>query len=199
MPDLLAHAALDVVALLVLTAGLYARRHAGRDLLMVFTCFNIGLFATLVEITDGSFPAGVGFGLFGVLSIIRLRSRAFSNAEIGYFFVVLVLALVTALPHRGLLLPSLLCAALLLAVYLSDHPSLRSTLHVARVTLDRAHPDTPALRDVVGQQLGAEVVDLVVLEVDLVRDTTRVEARYRRPDGSPPAEFVTLAEAVEAR
>jgi hypothetical protein len=195
----LGHAALDVVALLLLTAGLYSRRHSGRELLMVYTCFNIGLFAALTEITGGAFPAGVGFGLFGVLSIIRLRSRAFSSAEIGYFFVALVLALVTGLPGRGLLLPTALCAGLLLAVYFADHPSLHPELHVVRVTLDRAHPDTPALREVVSRQLGADVVDLRVLEVDTVRDTTRVEARYRRADGSSVPEFASADELAEAR
>lgn len=197
--ELLGHAAIDVLALLLLTGGLYSRRHSGRELLMVYTCFNVGLFAALAGITSGKFPAGVGFGLFGVLSIIRLRSRAFSNPEIGYFFVVLVLALVNGLPGRGLVLPALLSAGLLLAVYVADHPSLHPTLHVARVTLDRAHPDTAALREVVSLQLGGEVVDLRVLDVDTVRDTTRVKARYRRGDGSSVPEFASTTEPADAR
>ena len=40
---------------------------------------------------------GVGFGLFAVLSIVRLRSEPFSNRELAYFFVALVLALVCAI------------------------------------------------------------------------------------------------------
>src|SRR3982751_5729989 len=102
--DLLVRAAVDVVALLALTAGLYARRHSGRELLMVYVCFNIGLFAALTMITTGKFPAGVGFGLFGVLSIIRLRSQTFSTAEMGYFFLALVIALVDGLSGRDVIL-----------------------------------------------------------------------------------------------
>src|SRR4051794_41773719 len=83
--DLLVRAAVDVLALLGLTAGLYARRHSGRELLMVYVCFNIGLFAALTMITTGKFPACVGFGLFGVLSIIRLRCQTFFTAEVGSF------------------------------------------------------------------------------------------------------------------
>ena len=165
-PELLGHATVDIVALLVLTGGLYSRRHSGRELLMVYTCFNVGLFAALIEITSGKFPAGVGFGLFGVLSIIRLRSTAFSNAEIGYFFLALVLALVNGLPGRGLLQPALLSAALLLAVYFGDHPALHPTLHTARVTLDVAYTDSPALKDAVAAKLGVQVVELRVLELD---------------------------------
>src|SRR3982751_7099967 len=102
--DLLVRAAVDVVALLALTAGLYARRHSGRELLMVHVCFNIGLFAALTMITTGKFAAGVGFGLFGVLSIIRLRSQTFSTAEMGYFFLALVIALVDGLSGRDVIL-----------------------------------------------------------------------------------------------
>jgi hypothetical protein len=197
VPELLGHASVDVLALLVLTAGLYAQRHSGRELLMVFTCFNIGLFVALTGITTGKFPVGVGFGLFGVLSIIRLRSQAFSPAEIGYFFTALVLALVTGLPGRGVLLPAVLSGAALLAVYFADHPALHPTLHTARLTLDRAYPDTPELLLAASAQLGAEVVDLRLLDVDMVRDTTRVEVRYRRADGSPAGDFELSAEVVD--
>lgn len=197
VPELLSHAAVDVLALLALTGGLYSRRHSGRELLMVYTCFNIGLFAALTEITGGKFPAGVGFGLFGVLSIIRLRSQAFSTAEIGYFFLALVLALVNGLPGRGILLPAALSAGLLLAVYFADHPALHPTLHTARVTLDRAYPDSDGLREAVAAKIGGEVVDLRVLDLDAVRDTTRVAVRYRRSDGSPAADFELATEGSD--
>lgn len=198
IPDLLTHAAIDLVALIVLTGGLYSRRHSGRELLMVYTCFNVGLLAALTEITAGKFPAGVGFGLFGVLSIIRLRSKTFSSAEIGYFFIVLVLALVNGLPGRSVLLSAGLSIAVLVAVYFADHPALHPMIHTARVTLDRAYTDSPALRDAVEAQLGGQVVALAIVELDMVRDTTRVAVRYRRADGSPVADFDLLDETAEA-
>jgi hypothetical protein len=196
-PDLLVRAALDGVCLLVLTAGLYARRHSGREMLMVYVCFNVGLFAALSTFSAGSFSAGIGFGLFGVLSIIRLRSQAFSTAEIGYFFLALVLALVTALTGGNLGLSAGLAAALLLAVYLADHPALHPTIHTARLTLSRAYPDSAELRRAAQDRLGAAVLELKVLEIDDVRDTTRVAVRYRRADGSPAADFALDAETVE--
>jgi hypothetical protein len=193
-PDLLIRAAMDVVSLIVLTAGLYARRHSGRELLMVYVCFNVGLFVALTMITTGMFPAGVGFGLFGVLSIIRLRSQAFSTAEIGYFFVALVLALVGGLSGRDPIRSVVLSAALLLAVYLADHPRLHPTVHTARLTLSRAYPDSGELHRAAEKRLGAAVLDLQVLEIDDVRDTTHVAVRYRRADGSARPDFAVGAE-----
>ena len=197
VPGLLVRAAIDVVSLVILTAGLYSRRHSGRELLMVYVCFNVGLFAALTMITDGKFPAGVGFGLFGVLSIIRLRSQAFSTAEIGYFFLALVLALVDGLSGRNLALSAGLSAVLLVAVYLADHPALHPTVHTARLTLSRAYPDSPELRQAAEDRLGAPVVELKVLEIDDVRDTTRVAVRYRRTDGSPTADFALETEGSD--
>ncbi|MBU2667852.1 DUF4956 domain-containing protein [Actinoplanes bogorensis] len=189
MPDLLLRATVDLVSLLVLTAGLYARRHSGRELLMVYVCFNVGLFVALTMITGGMFPAGVGFGLFGVLSIIRLRSQTFSTAELGYFFLALVLALVDGLSGRNLVLSIIMSAVLLIAVYIADHPGLHPRVHTARLTLARAYPDSRELHTAAEQRLGVTVLDLEVLEIDDVRDTTEVAVRYKRLDGAPRADF----------
>src|SRR4051794_36129495 len=110
--------------------------------MMVYVCFNIGLFAALVAITAGHFPAGVGFGLFGVLSIIRLRSQPFTTAQIGYFFLILVLALVNGLSGRDLVLSATLSAALLVTVSLADHPAMHPRVHTTRLVLDRAYGDS---------------------------------------------------------
>lgn len=188
LADVLAHAAVDVCALLALMV-LYARRHEGRELMMVYVCFNVGLFAALVAITAGHFPAGVGFGLFGVLSIIRLRSQPFTTAQIGYFFLVLVLALVNGLSGRALPLSAVLSAALLVTVYLADHPAMHPTVHSTRLVLDRAYGDSAELRVAVTRRIEGTIVDVRISEVDEVRDVTRVVVRYRRLDGAPVSDF----------
>ena len=186
--DVLAHAAVDVCAFLALMI-LYARRHEGRELMMVYVCFNVGLFAALVAITAGHFPAGVGFGLFAVLSIIRLRSQPFTTAQIGYFFLVLVLALVNGLSGRDLLLSAVLSAALLVTVYLGDHPAMHPTVHTTRLVLDHAYGDSSELRAAVAGRLQGHLVDVRLAELDEARDTTRVVLRYRRLDEAPVGDF----------
>jgi hypothetical protein len=195
LADVLAHAAVDVCTLLVLMV-LYARRHEGRELMMVYVCFNIGLFAALVAITAGHFPAGVGFGLFGVLSIIRLRSQPFTTAQIGYFFLVLVMALVNGLSGRALALSAGLSAALLVTVYLADHPAMHPTVHTTRLVLDRAYGDSADLRSAAARRVEGNVVDVRITEVDEVRDVTRVVVRYRRLDGAPVGDFASALTGV---
>jgi hypothetical protein len=197
LADVLAHAAVDVCAFLALMV-LYARRHESRELMMVYVCFNVGLFAALVAITAGHFPAGVGFGLFGVLSIIRLRSQPFTTAQIGYFFLVLVLALVNGLSGRALALSAILSGALLVTVYLADHPAMHPTVHTTRLVLDRAYGDSSELRTAVARRVEGTIVDVRITEVDEVRDVTRVVVRYRRLDGAPVGDFAAdLTEAID--
>ncbi len=81
------------------------------DLVVVYALFNLGLFLALVVISQGQVSMGVGFGLFAVLSIVRLRSEPFSNRELAYFFVAIVLALVCAIDLGSLALPGVLSAA----------------------------------------------------------------------------------------
>ena len=60
------------MAITVLAIGLFYRRHRRSDLVVLYVVFNVGLFAAVVVISEGQVVAAVGFGLFAVLSIIRL-------------------------------------------------------------------------------------------------------------------------------
>ena len=110
---------------------------------LVFTALNIGLFAAVTAIGTGDFPTGIGFGLFGLLSLVRLRSAAFTLKDVAYTFVALVLALVNGLPERNLLLVVVLdLVAARRDLGRRRHPRrARRATRVMRVTLDRAVRD----------------------------------------------------------
>src|SRR5688572_9658239 len=122
--DVLVRLGLDAVALAALVYGLYLRRHRRMDLAVVYAMFNLGLFLAVVVITRGEVTLGVGLGLFAVLSMVRLRSETFDNRELGYFFVALVLALVTAVDAGSLAFSLVLAGAVLLGAWAVDHPRL---------------------------------------------------------------------------
>lgn len=170
---------LDLVTISVLALALFQRRHSRHDLLAVFVSFNVGLFAVLTFLSSSQISAGVGFGVFGVLSIIRLRSETYANVEIAYFFMSLATALVNALPGRPLALSVGLDAAILLTLYFVDSPSLREATVTSLVVLDRVHVGDEALHRDLSGRLAADVLGTKVLEVDYVRETMRVEVRHR--------------------
>src|SRR3954453_19842601 len=98
--DLITRGGIDVIALMILVGWLYRRRHPLPEMPLTLTALNIGLFAAMTAISAGKFPAGVGFGLFGILSLVRLRSAAFTVKDVAYTFITLVIALVNGLPQR---------------------------------------------------------------------------------------------------
>ncbi len=171
---------LDLATISVLALALFQRRHSRHDLVAVYVSFNVGLFAVLTFLSSSQISAGVGFGVFGVLSIIRLRSETYANVEIAYFFMSLATALVNALPGRPLALSVGLDAAILLTLYFVDSPSLREATFTSLVVLDRVHVGDEALHRDLSARLAADVLGTKVLEVDYVRETMRVEVRHRR-------------------
>jgi hypothetical protein len=176
--DVLPRLGLDLVAILALVYGLFYPRHRRMDLVVVYALFNVGLFVALLVIAGGELSMGVGFGLFAVLSIVRLRSEPFSNRELAYFFVALVLALVCAIDLGSLTYAAMLAAVALVAAWAIDHPRLSKPTRRLEVTLELVFADDEALRRHLEERLNAEIRELTVLEIDYVRETTRVEVRY---------------------
>lgn len=175
----LSRAGLDLGSIALLAGALFYRRHRRQDLFAVYLAFNVGLFAVLTFLTDSSISLGVGFGVFGVLSIIRLRSEAYDNIEIAYFFLALALALVNALPGRPLLLSVALDVAIMLTMLMADSPKLVSKTKTCQVTLDRVYDDEMSLRIDLEHRLRATLDSVSVIMVDYVRETTAVDVRYR--------------------
>ena len=176
--DVLPRLGLDLVAIAVLVYGLFYPRHKRMDLVVVYALFNVGLFVALLVIAGGELSMGVGFGLFAVLSIVRLRSEPFSNRELAYFFVALVLALVCAIDLGSLGFAAMLAAVTLVAAWAIDHPRVSRPTRRMEVMLELVFSDEDALRRHLEERLNASIRELTVLEVDYVRETTRVEVRY---------------------
>ena len=71
--------AADILAIGILVLGLYFPRHRRRDLVVAYVGINVGVMAVSSVLLSTAVGAGLGLGLFGVLSIIRLRSRSWGG------------------------------------------------------------------------------------------------------------------------
>jgi len=190
--DLLLRLAIDVLAIATLAYGVYYRRHRRRDLFVIFVLFNVGLFLALVVISAGAVSLGVGFGLFAVLSIVRLRSEPFTNGELAYFFVALVLGLVNGIDVGDPAFAAGLSAIAVAAAAIVDHPRLLESTRALEVTLETIPPGDDALRRHLEERLNARVVECRVLELDYVRETVRVGVRCATTPLTPPAAEAAL-------
>ena len=179
---------LDIVAIVILTFGIYFPRHRRRDLVTAFLTVNIGVLAVTEMLSSAaSIGLGLGLGLMGVLSIIRLRSYEISQHEVAYFFGSLALGLIAGINDTLDLLPLALMALVILAIYVGDHPKMFRRYREQVVVLDRAIVDERELVRELEQMLVAKVHSVQVRQLDLVNDTTAVEVRYQLPRAASTA------------
>ena len=204
LPLTLAYIGADLVALAILVGALYIPRHGRRDLVAAYIGVNVGVLAvTLLLSTSDNVGAGLGLGLFGVLSIIRLRSSSLAQGEVAYFFAALALGLLGGIKSH-LIIVAILMALILASLWVGDHPALMRRNRNQVVTLDRAISDENELITELEDLLGAHVRSVDLKSLDLVNDTTIVEVHYRllprsraaRP-AQPPATQVQQEETQQ--
>ena len=175
--------AANLAAILVLVLGLYFPRHRRRDLVVAFIGVNVGVMAVSAALLHVGASIGLGLGLFGVLSIIRLRSDELAQHEVAYYFSALALGLLAGLHICSLTLTLSLMTVIVTAMALADHPRLLAGYERQIMVLDRAFTDQTALVAHLEQLLGARVYGVTVQRVDVVSETTWVEVRFRAPQG----------------
>lgn len=179
LPLTLAYIGADLVALAILVGALYIPRHGRRDLVAAYIGVNVGVLAvTLLLSTSDNVGAGLGLGLFGVLSIIRLRSSSLAQGEVAYFFAALALGLLGGIKSH-LIIVAILMALILASLWVGDHPALMRRNRNQVVTLDRAISDENELITELEDLLGAHVRSVDLKSLDLVNDTTIVEVHYQ--------------------
>jgi len=185
MIDLLGRASLDLLTMLLLVGWLYKSQQSVPSMPLVLCSLNVGIFSAVTVFTAGKAPlsAGIGFGLFALLSMLRLRSAAFTIKDVAFTFLILITGLVNSLPATswGLLISVNL--AILLVVLITDTHRESKTTRVMAVSIKETHSDPAALRAAVEEKLGMAVESVVVKEVNFVKGITDMKVEYQ-PDPS---------------
>jgi len=170
--------AADLVAISILTFALYFPRHRRRDLVVAYLGVNVGVLAVSAALGSVTVGAGLGLGLFGVLSIIRLRSTELAQSEVAYYFSALALGLIGGLGIASVPLGLVLMALVVVVLALGDSPRLLRRYRSQTIVLDQAFTSETALVAHLERMLGARVHSADVQRLDLVNDTTWVDVRY---------------------
>lgn len=174
----------DLVAICALVFGFFLPRHQRPELIVAFLTVNVGVLAVASALGNASIGAGLGLGLFGILSIIRLRSEELSQSEIAYYFASLALGLLGGLGSSAALLDAALMVAIVAAVAIGDSPRIARRTSSQTLLLDRAYVHDHEVVSHLEGLLDATVLAAKVLRTDLVNDTTQVQVRYRTDSGS---------------
>ncbi|MGA5300352.1 DUF4956 domain-containing protein [Nucisporomicrobium flavum] len=170
----------EVAAAAILVLGLYFPRHRRRDLVVAYFGVNIGVLAVADALRTGSTGTGLGLGLalFGVLSIIRLRSTELDQHEVAYFFCALALGLLGALDTASVWRNIALMALILAVMAAVDSRRVLGRYRHQTIVLDSAVTGEAELVARLEELLGARVHSARPVRTDLINDSTVVDVRY---------------------
>lgn len=175
---------IDLVVILTLVFAVYRPRHSKADLALSYIVLNLGVFGAVALLAGSQSGLALGMGLFGILSIIRLRSTAISQTEVAYYFVALVLGLVNSLgsPHLPLAIAINVLLVGTLALLDRGAKAIAATAtEKRRIVLDVIHEDPAALRADLRTRLHTELRDVTTEEIDYVRDVMVLIVEVDRP------------------
>lgn len=181
--ELLTRLGIDLSAVVILMFALYYPRHQQKETVISATLFNVFAFAVLSVLSSAHFGVKVGFGLFAMLALFTLRSEPIKRIDISYFFGCLTIATLTSLQALTLDYVLLLLAAILLATYVIDHPSILHSASQIQVTLDSIPEEVISnptqLNQYVAKRLGVTVLSVQVQSIDYVTEIVKAEINYR--------------------
>lgn len=170
---------IDLLAVSILVFGIYHPRHHRPDLVVAFLGVNVGVLAVSEVLGSSTVGAGLGLGLFGVLSIIRLRSSEISQREVAYYFTALALGLIAGMSTEVTTLNVSLMAVPLAVLAVADSRLLSHGVRTMEIRLDAAVGDPAQIAQEITARTGAGVVSATVQSIDFVNDTTLVTATVR--------------------
>ncbi len=171
--------AANLIAITVLVFGFFLRRHRRPELIVAYLTTNIGVLAVTTALGTSTIGAGLGLGLFGILSIIRLRSEELTQTEVAYYFAALTLGLLGGLGATSTYVVLALMACVLLAIAIGDHPRIAVRTEQQSMLLERAIIDQAEIENHLETLLKAPISSVKVIKTDIVNDTTLVDVRYR--------------------
>lgn len=166
-PTLLSTLGIDLVLLFLLAYVFFYRRHRRRDVFVAISLINITLYVLGGALGTFTISIGVGFALFSVISIFRLRSETLGWNEIVYLLVALAMGLDLGLPAYDLPVQTLYAVILVAAVYVVDHPKVLRSSGRQRFMLstDYIQIEPNQLKSQVETQLGNQVKKVTIRSV----------------------------------
>jgi hypothetical protein len=172
--------ALDLGSVAVLSYVLYYRRHRDREMAMAISAINITLFALTGALGAVTLPLGVGFALFSVISIIRLRSDTTGWIEMAYLLAGLGVGLIIGLLGVELWMKASYTVFLVGMIALIDNSRFlsRKLNRTIQVTLEGTNIEDGTLKPRVEALLGREVDSVVVKNITAVPAATKVQVSY---------------------
>ncbi len=174
---------------------LYFPKGRRRDFYFTYMITSVAIFFLMFFMMDMKAKAtlGIGIGLFGIFSIMRFRTDAMPVREMTYLFLIISLAVITAVAPVGdgerIYLSGvveLLITDLIVLVLTAVCEKLIKTTPAKLIQYDRPELVLPERRGELEEDLrrrtGLDITKIEVGGMDFLRDTVVIKVYYNAPD-----------------
>lgn len=161
-----------------------------KNFVFTFIAFNTAVYFVMSVLTSVQLSVGVGFGLFGLFSLLRYRTSTMPAREMTYLFVVITLPVMNSILIGNEAWPALLLAngAVTGILFILErgwgfHYEASQRLAYERIELIKPEHYELMLDDL-RDRTGLPVKRFEVERINFLRDTAEVKVYYDDPQSS---------------
>ena len=181
--DFIVRLLINMAAIFVLVRYCYFTFSRHRGYASSFILFGMGVFLVTSQLHTVDISMGFAFGLFAVFSMLRYRTESITIKEMTYLFLVISMALLSAVGDMGHLALMTLLGLICALARATETSLLIPMLEERPVEYEKIENIVPQKRDVLladlRERLGLDITDVEILSVDFLRDTARLKIQYR--------------------
>jgi hypothetical protein len=181
--DFLPRFIINTIFIIVLVRGCYFQHSKNRPFAASFILFGTGVFLVTGLLHSAEISMGFAFGLFAVFSMLRYRTESITIKEMTYLFLVISIALLTAVGPIGLLGISIINVIICIFAYILETGFLLPLTEEQIIRYEKIENIKPESRsdliDDLKQRTGLEIKYLDIESVDFLNDTAQIRIFYR--------------------
>jgi len=172
----------NTVFIVVLVRGCYFQFSKNRPFAASFILFGTGVFLVTGLLHSADISMGFAFGLFAVFSMLRYRTESITIKEMTYLFLVISIALLTAVGPIGLLGISIINVIVCIFAYILETGFLLPLTEEQIIKYEKIENIKPESRaeliNDLKQRTGLEIKYLNIESVDFLNDTAQIRVFY---------------------
>jgi hypothetical protein len=180
----------NLIVALFIVRFIYYPQKQSKNYVFTFLAFNTAVYFVMGVLTNLEMSIGVGFGLFGLFSLLRYRTNTMPAREMTYLFIIIALPVMNSILITNEAWPALLLANLAIVGILfilerewGFHYELSQRLTYERIELIKPENYDLLLADL-RDRTGLHIKRCEVGRINFLRDTAEIKIYYDDPQRS---------------
>ena len=177
--------AITIVFLVILIRGIYFRYSGKEKFLFSFFLMGIIAFFIVSILRSVYIEMGMGFGLFAVFGLLRLRTRNFTEKDMAYTFTTFGISVINSLkllkfPLLGVLIINII---IVLTAYLLEEFVLKYKIETHEIIYDKLEFLKPEKKEKlikdVSLRTGKEISKIKIRRINYKRNRALLDIYYK--------------------